>query len=340
MFLNNDLTLFYTFLKKRKFLLPFTIMANINEAHGEPLIKEIFKRNDNKKGSNKSLTIGSTEGSIKDIKAQIFTGHLKEEEIKESKQSSTASFKVYESESPPSMAQKSLPMKESGSTGSNASGECKTYITTSTGSIVTEKRGSSTPSSRSHKGSEESMSKKGSIKSHETSIKSTLSYGSEGPCRVYDTISLEKDMGRTSAEEIAYDTIREILNDNIPISAKDIVTDIVDTAVFKGSAKEFARGIIENMLPSSNSSLLLPQKSQDISLTTDDEYLKKHLGVPLTHALVEIVMKQPEDPIHYLAHWLFKWRWNQELKQQKEMEVNELTVKRQEIKDAAEVGIY
>nr|CAD7419447.1 unnamed protein product [Timema poppensis] len=65
----------------------------------------------------------------------------------------------------------------------------------------------------------------------------------------------------------------------------------------------------------------------------DSEYLKKNLGVPLSLALAEVAMKCPTDPIHYLAHWLFKWRWNQEHKQDQEDRVKELTAERTKLEN-------
>lgn len=45
----------------------------------------------------------------------------------------------------------------------------------------------------------------------------------------------------------------------------------------------------------------------------DREYLKEALGKPLTLALSEILGRKPQDPIHYLAQWLLKYRYNQEV---------------------------
>lgn len=58
----------------------------------------------------------------------------------------------------------------------------------------------------------------------------------------------------------------------------------------------------------------------------DVHYLKESLGKPLTLALAEIIAKQPRDPIHYLGHWLFKYRYNQEvdiITKQQEQELTE-----------------
>ncbi|KAK9892684.1 hypothetical protein WA026_021537 [Henosepilachna vigintioctopunctata] len=62
--------------------------------------------------------------------------------------------------------------------------------------------------------------------------------------------------------------------------------------------------------------------------TEDVSYLKETLGKPLTLALAEITAKQPRDPIHYLGHWLFKYRYNQELDITQKQEYEELMVER------------
>lgn len=72
-------------------------------------------------------------------------------------------------------------------------------------------------------------------------------------------------------------------------------------------------------------------------LVLDSIYIKKHLGIPLTLALAEIVAKRPSDPIHYLGHWLLKWRWNQEQKQCLEDKVHALIEDRKKIADKIRV---
>lgn len=63
------------------------------------------------------------------------------------------------------------------------------------------------------------------------------------------------------------------------------------------------------------------------------EYLKRVFGRPLTLGLAEITEVQPFDPVHYLAHWLFKYRYNQEIEEVKQRELEALLAERQRIDD-------
>ena len=38
----------------------------------------------------------------------------------------------------------------------------------------------------------------------------------------------------------------------------------------------------------------------------DTEYLKVELGTCLTQCLAEVSMKRPQDPIEFIAQWLYK----------------------------------
>lgn len=71
----------------------------------------------------------------------------------------------------------------------------------------------------------------------------------------------------------------------------------------------------------------------------DVNYLKTALGKPLTLGLAEILTKHPRDPIHYLGHWLFKYRYNQELDVIKKQQVQELTDERERLAKEKWVGI-
>lgn len=67
-------------------------------------------------------------------------------------------------------------------------------------------------------------------------------------------------------------------------------------------------------------------------MSSDDvNYLKECLGKPLTLALAEITTLQPRDPIHYLGHWLFKYRYNQQIEDVNLREFESLQQQRNEI---------
>lgn len=63
----------------------------------------------------------------------------------------------------------------------------------------------------------------------------------------------------------------------------------------------------------------------------DVQYLKNTVGKPLILALAEITAKQPRDPIHYLGHWLFKYRYNEESDEIKKKEIEELIAERERL---------
>lgn len=65
----------------------------------------------------------------------------------------------------------------------------------------------------------------------------------------------------------------------------------------------------------------------------DSEYLKSVLGTPLTHALLDIASLRPTDPIQYLGHYLLRWRWCGEKKDEYERIVQELTAERNAYKE-------
>lgn len=62
--------------------------------------------------------------------------------------------------------------------------------------------------------------------------------------------------------------------------------------------------------------------------SADVEYLRQVVGRPLTLVLAEVAMGQPKDPINYIAHWLIKYRYNQEINLVQKQEVDLLTERR------------
>ncbi|KAF2882976.1 hypothetical protein ILUMI_23204 [Ignelater luminosus] len=87
----------------------------------------------------------------------------------------------------------------------------------------------------------------------------------------------------------------------------------------------------------------IKKSSSDMSLTTpttmsaskisckDAEYLSTTLVKPLTLALTEITTIQPRDPIHYLSHRLFKYRYNQEINITRQQEALQLINERKQL---------
>ncbi|XP_031333325.1 lamin-A-like isoform X2 [Photinus pyralis] len=74
--------------------------------------------------------------------------------------------------------------------------------------------------------------------------------------------------------------------------------------------------------------------------TEDVVYLKTIFGKPLTLALAEITAQQPRDPIHYLGHWLFKYRYNQEVSVTRKDELQELIQERERLESEKLRTIY
>lgn len=65
--------------------------------------------------------------------------------------------------------------------------------------------------------------------------------------------------------------------------------------------------------------------------SADVHYLKTVLGRPLAIAMAEITAKQPRDPIHYLAHWLYKYRYNEEVNEVRKKELADLLEERERL---------
>nr|CAD7441511.1 unnamed protein product [Timema bartmani] len=103
--------------------------------------------------------------------------------------------------------------------------------------------------------------------------------------------------------------------------------------VENSKSKTISSNKVVDLERASKSTHLNLGEPEDSNISLDSEYLKKNLGVPLSLALAEVVMKCPTDPIPYLAHWLFKWRWNQEHKQDQEDRVKELTAERTKLEN-------
>ncbi|XP_046750741.1 uncharacterized protein LOC124413963 [Diprion similis] len=64
--------------------------------------------------------------------------------------------------------------------------------------------------------------------------------------------------------------------------------------------------------------------SEELPLSHDGRWLRRHFKKPLTRALRDIANKKPADPVDYLAFWLRKYRSNEEHWQRKQQFENEL----------------
>ncbi|CAG9761680.1 unnamed protein product [Ceutorhynchus assimilis] len=65
--------------------------------------------------------------------------------------------------------------------------------------------------------------------------------------------------------------------------------------------------------------------------STDITFLRDRLGKPLTLALHEVVTIQPSEPIHYLSHWLFKYRYNSQIENPNSEQYEYLNNKRNQL---------
>uniref|UniRef100_A0A6P7GFA7 Uncharacterized protein LOC114337446 n=1 Tax=Diabrotica virgifera virgifera TaxID=50390 RepID=A0A6P7GFA7_DIAVI len=121
-----------------------------------------------------------------------------------------------------------------------------------------------------------------------------------------------------AGREVTYDEAVEIkLLDNLKL---------VDLFQRKKPKKEEA-GDVRSVQGSEEST----ESTESRMSSQDVNYLKEHLGTPLTLALAEITAIQPRDPIHYLGHWLFKYRYNEEVATIKQIEISQLTEERERL---------
>ncbi|XP_047407844.1 DPY30 domain-containing protein 1 [Sciurus carolinensis] len=61
----------------------------------------------------------------------------------------------------------------------------------------------------------------------------------------------------------------------------------------------------------------------------ESSYLQKYLGTCLTQGLAEVARVRPQDPIEYLALWIYKYKENLAMEQRRQEEMVELEYERE-----------
>lgn len=54
------------------------------------------------------------------------------------------------------------------------------------------------------------------------------------------------------------------------------------------------------------------EEEENLNLSKNSEWLKKHFKTPLILAMNEIIVKKPSDPVNYLGFWLLNYKSTEE----------------------------